>query len=103
MKFMHGNTCSCEHHHDHCHTAHCHTDGTTTVSFTIKGMNCTHCRTNAEKALYSCTGIEHVTIDLQSGNTQVTGHDLDVQAMDEALKSIGFEMHGNTPPSSPAS
>ena len=103
MKLMHGNTCSCEHHHDHCHTGHCHTDGTTTLSFTIKGMNCTHCRTNAEKALYSCTGVEHVNIDLQSGNAQVTGHDLDVQAMDEALKSIGFEMHGNTPPSSPAS
>ena len=103
MKLTHSNTCSCEHHHDHCHTGHCHTDGTTTVSFTIKGMNCTHCRTNAEKALYSCTGVEHVTIDLQSGNAQVTGHDLDVQAMDQALKSIGFEMHGNTPPSSPIS
>ncbi len=103
MKLTHSNTCSCEHHHDHCHTGHCHTDGTTTVSFTIKGMNCTHCRTNAEKALYSCTGVEHVNIDLQSGNAQVTGHDLDVQAMDQALKSIGFEMHGNTPPSSPIS
>lgn len=96
MKLMHGNTCSCEHHHDHCHSTHCSTN-VQTLSFTIKGMNCTHCRTNAEKALYSCTGVEHVTIDLQSGNAQVTGHDLDVQAMDEALKSIGFEMHGNTP------
>lgn len=103
MKLTHSNTCSCEHHHDHCHTGHCHTDGTTTVSFTIKGMNCTHCRTNAEKALRSCHGVEDVTIDLQSGNAQVTGHDLDTHAMDQALKSIGFEMHGNTPPSSPIS
>lgn len=102
MKLTHSNTCTCEHHHDHCHSTHCSTNGQT-LSFTIKGMNCTHCRTNAEKALYSCTGVEHVTIDLQSGNAQVTGHDLDAQAMDEALKSIGFEMHGNTPPSSPIS
>ncbi len=102
MKLTHSNTCSCEHHHDHCHSTHCSTN-VQTLSFTIKGMNCTHCRTNAEKALYSCTGVEHVTIDLQSGNAQVTGHDLDAQAMHEALKSIGFEMHGNTPPSSPAS
>ena len=103
MKLMHRNTCSCEHHHDHCHHGHCHTDGTAALSFTIKGMNCTHCRTNAEKALRSCPGVESVTIDLQSGKTQVTGHDLDEKAMDQALQSIGFEMHGNTPPSSPTS
>ncbi len=92
MKLMHRNTCSCEHHHDHCHHGHCHTDGTAALSFTIKGMNCTHCRTNAEKALRSCPGVESVTIDLQSGKTQVTGHDLDEKAMDQALQSIGFEM-----------
>ncbi len=34
---------------------------------------------------------------MQNFKVELRKRDLDTHAMDKALKSIGFEMHGNTP------
>lgn len=58
----------------------------------MKGMTCNHCRANVEKVIRSVAGVEAVTVDLQSGKAEVTGDDLDDDAIRGAVESIGFEV-----------
>ena len=113
MKLMHKETCSCGHCHDeHSHDGHCHCgdehchcedesschcgdeddDCCETRTYIVKGMTCNHCRANVEKVIRSVAGVEAVTVDLQSGKAEVTGDDLDDDAIRKAVESIGFEM-----------
>ncbi len=113
MKLMHKETCSCGHCHDeHSHDGHCHCgdehchcededhchcgedddDCCETRIYIVKGMTCNHCRANVEKVIRSVAGVEAVTVDLQSGKAEVTGDDLDDDAIRGAVESIGFEV-----------
>lgn len=58
-------------------------------TFHITGMNCNHCRTNAENALRSCNGVTSATVVLASGEAIVEG-DYDVEELKKAVESLGF-------------
>jgi len=81
------------HKHCHCHdgegTCEAHADHVR--QFTIKGMNCSHCATNAENAIRKLEGIESVSVDLASETATIVG-----TAMDEdiiaAVEAIGFQI-----------
>lgn len=93
MRLQHKHTCSC--HHDHaccCKIDHDHhaSEDTPIRTYTIGGMNCNHCRANAEKAIRTVQGVEHVTVDLQSGIATVKGFNIDDAAVKKAIESIGF-------------
>jgi hypothetical protein len=108
MRLMHKSACSCGcehdhghgHEHDHCH-GHCdhhthdshpsHQEGIT-KTYIVKGMSCNHCRTNTEKAIRTVSGVESVTVDLQSGVATVSGIDIDDDAVKKAVESIGFSV-----------
>ncbi|MCB1216484.1 SO_0444 family Cu/Zn efflux transporter [bacterium] len=65
------------------------TPGDATV-LEIRGMTCSHCSSSAEKALAGQPGVSSVTVDLHSGTAVVSGEDLQVEQLIEAVDSIGF-------------
>lgn len=62
---------------------------TTPMTYTIKGMNCNHCRMSAEKALLACEGVTKASVDLATSTATVEG-DYDVETLRNAIESIGF-------------
>ncbi len=88
---------ACWHHyhggHSHCH---CHDEescDTTTknhdMEIIIKGMNCNHCRANAEKAILGCNGVTSASVDLASGKAQIDGN-ADINEIRSAIETLGF-------------
>jgi len=88
----HGSDCGCGDGHCSCGGEHCSCDDDDDeeLNFHIKGMNCNHCRTNAEKALLSVPGVENASVILEGGQAKVIGHDLDREALSKALNDLGF-------------
>lgn len=95
----HDNGCECG--DDHCNCGvnegscccgehHCDCDDDEEIVFRIKGMNCNHCRSNAEKALLSVPGVESVSVTLENGEAKVIGHDLDKDSLFRAVEELGF-------------
>ncbi len=72
----------------HNHTHQNITDMTHT--YTIKGMNCPHCRASVEKAIAGVEGVEEVTVSLADGNAVVSGSAAP-EAISEAVRLAGFE------------
>ena len=81
------------HHHCHCHDKES-CDTTTKnhdMEITIKGMNCNHCRANAEKAILSCDGVTSASVDLASGKAQINGN-ADLNEIRSAVEVLGFSV-----------
>ncbi len=90
--------CHCHdgHHHDEdscscgCESDECHSEQNV-VKYIVEGMNCNHCRTNAEKALQQVEGVESATVDLASKEAVVKGYATEEQ-LKQAIEAIGFEL-----------
>ena len=88
--------CHDEHHHDEdgcscgCESDECHSEQNV-VKYIVEGMNCNHCRTNAEKALQQVEGVESATVDLASKEAVVKGSATEEQ-LKQAIEAIGFEL-----------
>lgn len=87
-------------HHYHGSHSHCHCHDTETcdsqikklnMEITIKGMNCNHCRTNAEKAILACNGVTSASVDLASGKAQIDGN-ADINDIRSAIEALGFSV-----------
>ena len=81
------------HHHCHCHDKES-CDTTTKnhdMEITIKGMNCNHCRANAEKAILGCNGVTSASVDLASGKAQIDGN-ADINEIRSAIEALGFSV-----------
>ena len=87
-------------HHYHGGHSHCHRHDTETcdsqinkhnMEITIKGMNCNHCRTNAEKAILACNGVTSASVDLASGKAQIDGN-ADINDIRSAIEALGFSV-----------
>ena len=61
------------------------------MRFHINGMNCNHCRMNAEKAIASVPGVESVSVDLDSREARVTGN-ASMDDIRKAVEEIGFSI-----------
>ena len=79
--------------HSHCH---CHDEESCDITtknhdmeITIKGMNCNHCRANAEKAILGCNGVTSASVDLASGKAQIDGN-ADINEIRSAIEALGF-------------
>lgn len=82
--------CHCHEEGCHCHEAHEETPTMHTMTVTIKGMNCNHCRTNAQKAIESLPGVVRADVDLSSGRAFIEG-DTTMEAVRQVLATLGFE------------
>ena len=77
------------HHHHHHENEHIMTKATDMKTYHIEGMNCNHCRTNAEKAIQSVEGVVSATVDLQKKEAYVEGT-ASPQAVIKAVEEVGF-------------
>lgn len=57
--------------------------------YKIKGMSCSHCKANVEKALAAVEGVTSVTVDLQSGTADVQG-EAAAEKIIEAVTAAGY-------------
>ena len=76
------------HHHCHCHDCEVQPSAR---SFGIRGMNCHHCATNAQKAIAAVKGVEQVTVSLEEETAYVTGNFSD-EDICQAIESVGFSI-----------
>lgn len=58
--------------------------------FKIKGMSCSHCKANVEKAITAIEGVTSVNVDLASGTADVQGT-ADPQTIVGAVTAAGYE------------
>lgn len=79
-------------HHNH----HNHENGTNenTMTYTIKGMNCNHCRMTAENALKEVEGVTSATVVLETDEAQVEGTATE-EALRQAVEKVGFKLIAN--------
>lgn len=71
-------------------TCSCHTC-TTTLSVTIKGMNCNHCKSNAETSISKIAGVESVEIDLITGRATIHGNP-NKEDVIKSIEKLGFNV-----------
>lgn len=65
-------------------------DGDATVVIGIDGMSCQHCVAAIEKGLKSMPGVAEVRVSLTPGQAAVSGRSLDVDAMKETIRDLGY-------------
>ena len=69
----------------------CDACSTATLDFIIKGMNCNHCKSNAEAAILKIVGVENVEIDLPSGRAIIHGNPRKEDIV-KAVEALGFSV-----------
>jgi len=62
------------------------------LSLLVKGMTCNHCKETAMDAIQTCDGVEKVSIDLESGQTLISGSTINEQEIIESINSVGFSV-----------
>ena len=61
------------------------------INVKVKGMTCGHCKSMVEKNLSKLPGVESVSVDLASGNTQIKGNP-DMSSVHEVIDDLGFTL-----------
>ncbi len=79
------------HHHHHDHEITTTMETTATAVYRIEGMNCSHCRATAEKALRSVPGVETASVSLDTKLAHVTGN-ASKEALAKAIDEVGFSL-----------
>jgi copper chaperone CopZ len=62
-----------------------------TITYTVSGMTCDHCKNAVTGELSSVAGVEVVDIDLDTKIVRVTGEGLDDGALRAAIEQAGYE------------
>lgn len=70
---------------------HQHINTDMTQQFTVKGMNCQHCRANVENAVKGVDGVETVIVNLSDGKVTVEGN-ADAERIREAVRNAGYDI-----------
>ncbi len=61
------------------------------ATYTIRGMNCAHCRTTVAAGIASVEGVARVDVDLATGKATVEGEH-DAEAVVAAVRKAGFDV-----------
>lgn len=61
-----------------------------TIELKIVGMSCEHCSGRVEKALGSVAGVTSVDVILEPGSATVTGENVSLDNLVEAIDRVGF-------------
>ena len=62
-----------------------------TITYTVSGMTCDHCKTAVTGELSSVAGVEVVDVDIGNKLVMVTGEELDDVALRAAIEQAGYE------------
>jgi len=68
------------------------TDATTTLTFSVPGVSCEHCRAAITEEVTQVAGVTCVDVDLEAKRVEVRGSDLDEAAVREAIAEAGYEI-----------
>jgi len=58
----------------------------------VEGMTCPHCVANVKRALESIDEVVEAQPDLASGRVQISGQDLDSEALTKAVEIAGYRV-----------
>lgn len=61
-----------------------------TIELKIVGMSCEHCSGRVEKALGAVAGVTAVDVALEPGSATVTGENVRLEDLVEAIDRVGF-------------
>lgn len=61
------------------------------VTIRIEGMRCNQCSGAVERALAGMPGVEQAVVDLDRGEATVTGRELNLEPMLEAIRQLGYK------------
>jgi len=62
-----------------------------TITYSVPGMTCDHCKDAVNGELRSVTGVETVEVDLDTKLVTVSGENLDDRALRTAIEEAGYE------------
>lgn len=62
-----------------------------TLTYTVPGMHCGHCRTAVSGELSAVKGVESVDVDLDTKLVVVRGEQLDDRTLRAAIEEAGYE------------
>ena len=63
-----------------------------TVTYSVPGMTCDHCKAAVTEELTGVAGVEAVTVDLDTKLVEITGRDLDDATLRAAIDEAGYEV-----------
>ena len=66
------------------------------ITLSIKGMTCSHCAFNVQKALSECDGVESAEVSLKDGVAVVAGEHIDSERLRESVENAGYSVTGIT-------
>jgi copper ion binding protein len=61
----------------------------------VKGMTCSHCKANVEKALNNISGVSKAEVDLDQSIVIIEGDNVDFDEVKNQINGIGYEYGGN--------
>jgi copper chaperone CopZ len=62
-----------------------------TITYSVPGMTCDHCKNAVNSELRSVAGVETVEVDLDTKLVTVSGENLDDRALRAAIEEAGYE------------
>ncbi len=62
-----------------------------TLSYTVLGMSCDHCKQAVTEEIGRVTGVDRVDVDLDAKLVLVHGANLDDEALRRAIEDAGYE------------
>jgi len=67
-------------------------EGIETVSLSVSGMTCNHCKANVENSAASVEGVTGTDVDLATGKITITGSGFDVNSIISNIESVGYKV-----------
>ena len=67
-------------------------DPDSTLTYTVPGVNCDHCRVAITEEVSQVDGVSTVEVDLDAKRVDVRGRELDSDAVREAIAEAGYEV-----------
>jgi uncharacterized protein len=64
------------------------------VKVFVRGMTCSHCKMTVETQLKKVDGVEHIIADLDQQMVTITGENVDLGKVKNAVESIGYRYDG---------
>ena len=65
---------------------------TSTLTYSVPGVSCAHCRHAIQSEVSQVEGVESVDVDLDAKTVTVTGGPLDEHAIIGAIDEAGYEV-----------
>ena len=63
-----------------------------TVTYSVPGVSCAHCKSAIESGVSSVPGVTSVDVDLDAKTVTVVGEPLDESALVAAIDEAGYEV-----------